>query len=205
MDKAAELEQIGPDLLIWQAYDRGVKADLSSAAIATPNGVFLVDPIPLSDVGIDQLRQAGAVAGVIVTNINHLRAFDQFAALFAVPIYARRESFPDKAPSRMTNVEDGMQIRHALEVIAVEGAPSGEIALYCPRNGGALIVGDALINFEPYGFTFLPRKYCSNEQQMRHSLRKLLDYKLEKILFAHGTPILSQATKRLHGLLDSAR
>jgi glyoxylase-like metal-dependent hydrolase (beta-lactamase superfamily II) len=203
MAKAAELQQIAPDLFFWQAYDREVKADLSSAAIATREGIFLVDPIPLSDVGVNQLRLAGAVAGVIVTNINHPRASDQFAALFDVPIYARRESFPGKAPPRMTEIADGMQICEALDVIAVEGAASGEIVLYCPRDDGALIAGDAMINFEPYGFTFLPRKYCSNEKQMRRSLRRLLDCKSERILFAHGTPILSQATERLQRLLDS--
>jgi glyoxylase-like metal-dependent hydrolase (beta-lactamase superfamily II) len=62
-------------------------------------------------------------------------------------------------------------------------------------------MGDALINFEPYGFTFLPAKYCSNQKQMRRSLRKLLDYKAERIFFAHGTPILAGASERLKSLL----
>ena len=63
-----------------------------------------------------------------------------------------------------------------------------------------VIIGDALINFETYGFTFLPGKYCSNEKEMRRSLRKLLDYKAERMLFAHGTPILSRASERLKSL-----
>jgi len=70
-------------------------------------------------------------------------------------------------------------------------------------DGGTLIVGDALINFESYGFTFLPAKYCSNQKQMRRSLRKLLDYRAQRMLFAHGTPILSDASERLRGLLES--
>ena len=84
-----------------------------------------------------------------------------------------------------------------------EGAVAGEIALYQPSNRGTLIVGDALINFEPHGFTFLPRKYCQNEKQMRHSLRQLVSRPAERILFAHGTPILSGATARLQQLLES--
>ncbi|PYJ69352.1 MAG: hypothetical protein DME76_09285, partial [Verrucomicrobia bacterium] len=55
-------------------------------------------------------------------------------------------------------------------------------------------------NFEPYGFTFLPAKYCSNQKEMRRSLRKLLDYKAERLLFAHGTPIVSGAGEKLQGL-----
>jgi glyoxylase-like metal-dependent hydrolase (beta-lactamase superfamily II) len=66
-----------------------------------------------------------------------------------------------------------------------------------------MIVGDALINLEPYGFTFLPGKYCSNEKEMRRSLQKLLDYKAERILFAHGTPILSGVSDRLRDLLGN--
>jgi hypothetical protein len=38
---------------------------------------------------------------------------------------------------------------------------------------------------------------------MRRSLRKLLDYKAERMLFAHGMPILSGASDRLQRLLDS--
>jgi glyoxylase-like metal-dependent hydrolase (beta-lactamase superfamily II) len=86
-------------------------------------------------------------------------------------------------------------------VVALEGAASGEIALLYTPNSGTFIVGDALINFEPYGFAFLPGKYCSNQKQMRRSLRKLLDYKAERILFAHGTPILAGASDRLKSLL----
>jgi hypothetical protein len=66
-----------------------------------------------------------------------------------------------------------------------------------------LIVGDALINFEPYSLTFLPAKCSSNQKERRRSLRKLLDYKAERMLFAHGTPILARASERLQGLPNS--
>jgi hypothetical protein len=74
--------------------------------------------------------------------------------------------------------------------------------LYCPDHGGSIIVGDALIHFDPYGFTFLPAKYCTNHKEMRHSLRKLLHYRAERMFFAHGTPILSKAGERLKHLLN---
>ena len=64
-----------------------------------------------------------------------------------------------------------------------------------------MIVGDALINFEPYGFDFLPAKYCRDFKLMRRSLPKLLGYTFERMLFAHGTPILSGARAKLERLL----
>ena len=84
----------------------------------------------------------------------------------------------------------------------IEGAPAGEIAVFDDADGGTMIMGDALINFEPYGFALLPAKYCSNAKLMRRSLPKLLDYSFERMLFAHGTPILSGARRRLERLLE---
>ena len=140
-----------------------------------------------------------------MTNSNHYRASAEFAEQFSVPIFAHRETFPDKMPRQFRRVADGHEICGELRAIGIEDAVPGEIVLHYAPGGGTLIVGDALVNFEPYGFTFLPGKYCSNEKEMRRSLRKLLDYKAERMLFAHGTPILFGASDRLRGLLDSDR
>jgi len=140
-----------------------------------------------------------------MTNGNHHRAVARFAEQFGVGIVAHADSFPDEQPKRLRRVSDGDAIRDGLKVIGIDGAVPGEIVLDYTPNGGTLIVGDALINFEPHGFTLLPAKYCANQKQMRRSLRKLLDYKAERMLFAHGPPILSGASERLHGLLDNPK
>jgi glyoxylase-like metal-dependent hydrolase (beta-lactamase superfamily II) len=98
---------------------------------------------------------------------------------------------------------DGEEISSGLRVIGIDGAAPGEIALHYADNRGTLVVGDALVNFEPYGFSFLLPKHCSDGKQMRDSLPKLLHYKAERILFAHGTPILSNASEWFRGLLNS--
>ena len=202
MALASDLVQITPSLFTWQAYDRAVKADLFSSAIVTARGILLVDPIPLERESLDDLAGSGGVAGIVVTNGNHLRATTDYSAKFSRPIFATTVAFCD-ASLVFRHVADGDKISDELRVIEIEGAGIGEIALYHEAADGTLIVGDALINFEPYGFTFLPAKYCSNEKEMRRSLRKLLAYKAERMLFAHGLPILSRASERLQGLLES--
>jgi len=224
---ACELVQVAPSLLIWQTYDPALKADLFSTAITTRNGSFLVDPIPLAHAALAQLFNAGSVsaltpsaamalaacaialwaAGVLPCATtcqvwNGVRASADFADRFSVPIFAHAETFPGQAFSG-TKVGDGGKICDELTVIGIEGAAAGEIVLHSATNGGTLITGDALINFEPYGFTFLPHKYCSNEKEMRRSLRKLLSRKAERMLFAHGSPILFRAGERLQQLLDA--
>lgn len=183
MASAAEIEPVGPGLRIWRAYEPAVNADLFSSAIAVGGAVYLIDPIPLAPDAQAALEKLGVIAGIVITNENHTRAADCFAGQFHVPIYGRGFT------------------AGGLIAVTIDGAAPDEIAVYCEADEGTLIVGDALINFEPYGFALLPAKYCSNRKTMRDSLSNLLDYSFKRLLFAHGTPILSGARGRLEQLL----
>ena len=202
MPVACDLYQPILGLFIWQYYDAAVKAQLYSSAIIASGKTYVVDPILLEASQLDRLCRKTPPAGVVVTNANHVRAAAYYSKELSVPILARRQSFPGKKPSRFVEIVNGTKICDELEVIAIEGAVAGEIALYHPSNDGTLVVGDALINFEPPGLALLPRKYCLNEKQMRRSLQELLTRQAERMLFAHGTPILSGANARLRRLLD---
>ena len=87
-------------------------------------------------------------------------------------------------------------------MIALDGAAAGEIALYFDdEEGGAVILGDALIHFGADGFALLPEKSCTDQQQLRRSLRQLLDFRFERLLFAHGPPLVAAARARLEKIL----
>ncbi len=199
--RTPDFHQLLPGLWAWQSYDSSVKADLFSSAIQTSAGIYIVDPIALPEADLRRLSEGAPVGGIIVTNANHPRASSTYSDRFSAPIFGGARSFPDLNPARFAEAKKGAAIGGELEVIEIEGAVAGEIALYHASNGGTLIVGDTLINFEPYGFSFLPRKYCLNEKQMRSSLQQLLARPAERLLFAHGTPILSGASQRLQQLL----
>ncbi len=189
-----EVQQLEPGLSIWSRYDSAVKADLFSTALAVGSKALLVDPIALGD---EDLPIRAPVTGIVITNANHLRASADFAAKFSSPIYAMPEA---NAPGA-DELRDGVTLADELQIIAIDGAAPGEIALFSARDQGLLIVGDALINFGSNGFTLLPAKYCSNSKRMRKSLSKLLDLNFERMLFAHGTPIMSKARDRLATLI----
>ena len=197
-----EFHQILPTLWVWHAYDSSVKAELFSTALLVQAALYIIDPTRLSDDQLAALTKFGPIAGIIVTNANHHRAAVGYSERFSVPIFAHGKAFPDSKPGQLREASEDATIGD-LEVIEIEGAVAGEIALYHPSNGGTLVVGDALINFEPYDFTFLPRKYCENEKRMRSSLRQLLAKPAERLFFSHGTPILSGATARLRQLLET--
>lgn len=193
-----DFSRLSPSLALWQKYDAKVKADLSSTAITLNEGVFLIDPIALPETDLDTLFGGKEIAGVVVTNANHLRAAPEYAARFSVPIHAGPEAM---VPGAMS-IKDGDRLGEALRVTMIEGAAPGEVALYSERDGGTLIVGDALINFGAHGFTLLPAKYCSQPRLLPGSLRRLLAFGFERILFAHGLPIVTNAHARLAALLS---
>jgi hypothetical protein len=198
---AAELVALPEGLFLWQAYDPAVKAKLCSTAVATASDqIILVDPIALAETELTRLCTQGPVGGAVITNVNHHRAAKSYCTKFSAPVFGHCASFADEQIASASFVTEGDKIAGELEVIELEGAAPGEIALYRAANGGTLIVGDALINFPPQGFACLPHKYCTDTRQLRRSLRKLLDYRPQRILFAHGTPILAGATARLREL-----
>jgi glyoxylase-like metal-dependent hydrolase (beta-lactamase superfamily II) len=199
MPPAADLVRPAPGLALWQAYDPAVKSDLYSTAVRTPAGLFLIDPIALQPAARNELFTTDRAAGVLVTNANHLRAAANFSRECNTPIFADpavAAEFESAQP-----VADGEEISPGVFVLALPGAAAGEIAFHFTDEGGTMVVGDALINFEPYGFTFLPAKYCTNQKEMRRSLKRLLDFRFQRLLFAHGTPILRSARERLETLL----
>jgi hypothetical protein len=204
MPLASEIEPVSPGISIWRCFDPSVKADLFSTALGTTPDTYLIDPIPLAPEAVASLAGQAKVAGIIITNENHERAAAQFSERFAVRVYLSPELISATQLRSAAPVQD-KSFPGALAAVEIEGGPRGEIAIHFAGGGGTMVVGDALINFEPYGFALLPAKYCSNFKMMRRSLSNLLDYSFDRMLFAHGLPIMAHARERLEQLLKEHR
>ena len=201
--KANEVIPVSAHLHLWHLYDASVKAELFSTAVENSGGILVVDPVPLQAALLEQLIDNRSVVGIFVTNANHGRASADFAEKLAAPIFVHSAARAACESPLVREVTNGEKISDDIQGIGIQGAAAGEMALYHNRDEGTLIVGDALINFEPYGFALLPPKYCANAKEMRRSLRRLLDYNFERMLFAHGTPLMHSARKKLEQLLQS--
>ncbi len=199
-----DLHRLGSDAFIWQRYDPSVKAELFSTAVTNRAGTALIDPTPLSDELLAPALGGHRIAGVFVTNANHARAAASFSARFAVPIFAHASAGGEIRDTDVTPVACG-QTHLGFEIIELDGAAPGEIALYSSDGVGTVVIGDAVINFGSNGFALLPAKYCENARLLPKSLRKLITLNFDRMLFAHGTPMLSGARAKLAELLDASR
>ena len=193
LPRATELDRLSPYLLIWHAFDHAAKTELFSTAVVTDHGTIVIDPIALGAIAEQELNGCGPIQSIIVTNVNHVRAAISFHQRYAAPIFAAVE-LSKELPSAQA-VYHGTAI-HNLRIIGLDGAAGGEIAIHDPRDRGSVIVGDALINFDPYGFAVLPKKYCLNQKEMIRCLHRLLDLKFQRLLFAHGILITTCAPER---------
>ena len=196
--RAEEFQQVTDGLYFWQAYDPAVKVELSCCAHRAARGLVFIDPIPLAKAALAGLCAVAAPAAIILTNGNHARAATEYRTRFSIPILAHAGAVADLGLAVDQQIADGETVLDEFTIVALPGAAPGEIALHA---GGALHVGDALINLPPYGFAPLPDKYCADAQEMRRSLEKLLRFPFEILTFAHGLPLVSQARQRLATLL----
>ena len=204
-DDYADLGSRDPRLSVlasWEAYSSESKVDYYSSALGVDGQLYFVDPIPLQRELLDELARTAAPAAILLTSGNHLRAAESYKKQLSIPIYAHadaREELGIDLDGEFLHTSTAEL--NAFEVIALPGGAAGEVALFTPLDGGVVIAGDALINLEPYGFSMLPDKYCSDAKELRRSLAKLLEFSFERMLFAHGTPIISGARRKLETLL----
>lgn len=199
MTAASEIQQVSEDVLFWQAYEPEVKSDLCSCAVRGRDGWVIIDPIPLARAALHELSEMVEPVAIVLTNGNHARAAAEYRSRCDVPVLAHADAVADLEIAVDEQIEEGSTVAGNLSVIALPGAGAGEIALY--SSGRSLHLGDALINLEPYGFTFLPDKYCRDPKQMRQSLAKLTSLEFSLVTFAHGLPLVAQAKARLSQLL----
>jgi glyoxylase-like metal-dependent hydrolase (beta-lactamase superfamily II) len=200
MSPAAEIQIVSPDVLFWSAYAPEVKADLSACAVRGSAGWVVVDPIALIDDAWEELLGLAKPLAIVLTNGNHARAAEDFRERLGIPVLAHPEAKADLGIEVDEDLSEAAAVAGDLQVIELPGAGAGEIALFAPDR--SLHLGDALINPESPGFTFLPDKYCRDPKKLRESLRRLLPLRFSLATFAHGLPIVSGASQKVSRLLS---
>jgi hypothetical protein len=195
----ASMLEITPGLCRWTAFHDHWEEDVGSLAVQTSDGLVLIDPI-------DPPSEVAAADHVLITVYWHGRST---GTLGAKRVWASaRSERPLK--SRGIEVTDPFRAGDALPggIRAVQTARSAEVVYWLPDQR-AVVVGDVLLGAgaKPRP-TSEPLRLCPHRwlgkgthDDLRRTLRPLLDLPVERVLVSHGEPILSGGKRALAAAL----
>jgi len=196
----ASMLEITPGLRRWTAFHDHWEEDVGSLAVQTSDGLVLIDPI-------DPPSEVAAADHVLITVYWHGRST---GTLGAKRVWASaRSERPLK--SRGIEVTDPFRAGDALPggIRAFQTARSAEVVYWLPDQR-AVVVGDVLLGAgaKPRP-TSDPLRLCperwlgkGTHDDLRRTLRPLLELPVERVLVSHGEPILSGGKQALAAALD---
>jgi hypothetical protein len=196
----APMLEIAPGLRRWTAFHDHWEEDVGSLAVETSDGLVLIDPI-------DPPPEVAGADHVLVTVYWHGRSTGE---LDAKHVWASTRSVRP-LQSRGVEVTDPFRAGDELPggIRAIQTARSVEVVYWLPDQR-AVVVGDVLLGAgaKPHP-TSDPLRLCrerwlgkATHDDLRRTLRPLLDLPVERVLVSHGVPILSGGKQALAAVLD---
>ena len=198
MEPAPSVSEILPGVFRWEMFSPEHKVELTAHAVAVAGELFCFDPIPLEEAPLASLTRRTRPVAIILTNENHERDARNWRGRFQVPVWADIDAGVEVG--NVHRFRPGQSEWNGWRVQRVRGGGGGEMAFRRPELSLA-ILGDAVINLPPRGLEVLPDKYCRDPRALRESLREFVGEPFERLLTAHGAPVLSGASARLGALL----
>lgn len=198
MQSAKTIEIVLPGVFRWEQYSPEHKVVLTSHAIVRDGRIFVFDPIPLAAEPMEVIAKQGFMAAIILTNENHERDAAAWRDRFNVPVWVAAEatlSWPDLQRLQRSEPDwDGWRLEW------LDGAAGGELVFRWDAES-LVICGDAVVNLPGRGLELLPTKYCRSQAELKQSLRKLVAVPFERLLMAHGRPLMQLASQQVAKLL----
>jgi glyoxylase-like metal-dependent hydrolase (beta-lactamase superfamily II) len=198
------MDDLARGLRRWSVWHEEWQQEVASLAVSTTDGLVLIDPL-------DPPPEARNPRHVLLTVFFHTRSAGQLGAphIWAPPRMVRR------LHNRGVEVTDAFEPEDELPggIRAFDTARDGEVVYWLPDHK-AVVVGDVLLGAgaKPHPIAeplrLCPERWLGKEatlNDLRESLRPLLDLPVEMVLPSHGEPILRGGKDALAVLLDPER
>jgi hypothetical protein len=192
------LATVAPSLRRWTAWHEEWQEPVGSVAVETDDGLVLIDPI-------DPPRGLARPDHVLLTVYWHIRSA---AELPAAEVWASK-----RAVQPLRN--RGVEVTHTVDrgdlpggIRAFRTARSSEVVYWLPQQK-AVVAGDVLLGAgaKPNATTD-PLRLCperwlgaASHDDLRRSLRPLLDLPVQRVLVSHGEPVLRSGKRALANVL----
>lgn len=195
----SKLEQVAPGLRRWSAWHSEWRQEVGSVAVDTADGLVVIDPL-------DPPPEVRAPAHILLTVHWHARSAGE---LPAERVWATSREVR-KLRNRGVTVTDPFEQDPELPggIKAFPTAREGEVVYWLPQQK-AVVVGDVLLGAgaKPHATSeplrLAPENWLegATRKQLVKSLLPLLDLPVERILVAHGDPVLQGGKEVLRNLI----
>jgi glyoxylase-like metal-dependent hydrolase (beta-lactamase superfamily II) len=191
------VQEIVPGLRRWTSWHDHWEEQVGSVAVDTSDGLVLIDPL-------DPPPELGRAAHVLVTVYWHARGTADVKARIWAPSRSLRPLANRGVEAE--NAADGLP--GGIRVFPTARAAEG---VYWLPEHRALVVGDVLLGAgaKPRA-TDEPLRLCPERwlgkpthDDLRASLRPLLELPVEHVLVSHGAPVLENGHRELTRILST--
>lgn len=194
------MQEVAQGLHRWTAWHDHWEEDVGAVAVETDDGLVFIDPI-------DPPSELGAPAHVLVTVYWHGRTT---GATRAPQVWASTRSNRPLG-NRGIKVTNAFRAGDKLPggIRAFQTARSAEVVYWLPDQR-AVVTGDVLLGAgaKPQA-TADPLRLCperwlgkATHEDLRSSLRPLLELPVERVLVSHGVPVLDGGKQALAAALQ---
>ena len=199
MNKAESIQPILPGVFRWKIFSAEHKVELCSHAVVVSGRIICFDPVPLANEPFYELSRQGVPNAIVLTNENHERDCAVWRERWRVPI--RADAAAALTIAGVQRFERDQSHWQDWQLHRLVGGAEGELALRLSRDS-LVICGDAIVNLPSRQLELLPDKYCRDPALLRGSLRELVGQPFNRLVMAHGSPVLENASSRVAALLD---
>lgn len=196
------MKQILPGIWQWSWFSEEKQLDFNGLFLIVGEHRVLVDPPPMTAEDVAQVRRAGQLDYIVITNRDHERQAAAYKVEFGCRVMVPEGDAPEMEIRADKTYKDGELLPGGIWAVHLKDQKSpGECALYLPHRGGIMIVGDALIGKPPGELAMLPPDKYADVGKAREGLHRLLNYNFDTLLVGDGTSILTSAKSAVERFL----
>lgn len=184
------MKEILPGIHQWSWFSQEKGYDFNGHVVVSGEERVMIDPPPLSAEDEAWLQNQGGIAGIILTNRDHVREAEAYRKQFVTVVLAPEADAPLMEIKADRTYKNGDRLPAGITAIHIpDGKSPGESALLLDRGQGVVILGDALIGKPPGRLNLMPPDKYKDPAKAREGIRVLLNYSFDSILVGDGTSI----------------
>jgi glyoxylase-like metal-dependent hydrolase (beta-lactamase superfamily II) len=198
------MNEILPGIYQWSWFSQEKGYDFNGHLVVADTERVMIDPPPLSPEDGAWLQKLGPIAGIILTNRDHVREAEAYRKQFKTIVLAPVQDAPLMGIKIDRTFKDGDLLPGGIKAIHIpDGKSPGESSLFLNRGKGILILGDALIGKTPGRLNLMPPEKYRDPSKAHEGIRVLLKQSFDTILLGDGAPILTGGRQAIEEFLRS--